>query len=172
MAIKEVIHELNRIQSEGLVVDYAVGGAVAALAYIEASSTEDVDVFVILRPGASDLAPLGEIWANLQAHGAVPEGERLVIGEWPVQFLPPGSPLDEDAIRNAQPWDFGGVSGRIMRPEYVAAIALALGRAKDKVRVEEFVRRGRLDMAEFTKVLTKHGLLQQWNIFTHKYLDA
>ena len=44
---QEVISELNRVREAGLIEEYAIGGAVGALAYLEAAATEDVDVFVV-----------------------------------------------------------------------------------------------------------------------------
>lgn len=171
MAIQDVISELNRIESAGLIAAYAIGGAIAAQAYIETSSTSDVDVFVVFAgEGAQSLAPLGPIWADLIAHGAKAEGEYLVIGDWPVQFLPPGTPLYDDAIKNAQPKDFGGVEGRIMSAEYLAAIALATRRAKDYVRVDEFIRRGKVSRDVLMKLIAQFGLEAEWKSFETRFL--
>ena len=170
MSIQEVISELNRIQSEGLISAYAVGGAVAAVAYIETGSTEDIDVFVIFAgEQAKTLAPLILVWANLQLHGAIPQGERLVIGDWPVQFLPPGTPLYDEAIAGSQFLDFGGVEGRIMTAVHLAAIALATGRSKDYARVDEFIRRGKIDMDELMTLIARHGLDERWKTFQLRY---
>lgn len=169
MAIEEVVSELNRIKSAGLIADYAIGGAVAAQAYIETASTEDVDVFIILGPAAHPLAPLTPIWADLVAHGAKEHDEYLVIGGWPVQLLPPGTPLYDDAIARAHIQVVGGQELRIMGPEHLAAIALALGRNKDYVRVEEFIRRGKIDRAVFQDLIERFGLRQQWNTFKTRF---
>lgn len=171
MPIQHVVSELNRIQSMGLISRYAIGGAVAAQAYVEVSSTEDVDVFVIFAgPEANSLAPLAPIWADLIAHGAGADGMYLVIGDWPVQLLPPGTPLYEEAILAAQQKDFGGVVGWIMEPEHLAAIALATGRGKDYQRVEEFVTRGAVDMDRLKALITRHDLQARWTSFKSKFL--
>jgi hypothetical protein len=173
MAIQDVVAELNRIQAAGLIADYAIGGAIAAQAYIETSATVDVDVFVVFGGDtANSLAPLVHIWADLIAHGAKEEGEYLVIGGWPVQFLPPGTPLYDDAIRNARTRDFGGKEGRIMGPEHLAAIALATGRAKDYTRIEEFIRRGKVDMAVLMQLIEQNGLQATWKTFETRYLPS
>lgn len=64
------------------------------------------------------------------------EGEYIVIGGWPVQFLPPTTPLAEEALRNAVETDVQGISVRVCSAEHLAAIALQTGRAKDKVRLQ------------------------------------
>ena len=172
MAIQDVILELNRIRDAGLVLDYAIGGAVAALAYIETSSTEDVDVFVVLtEDGTHRLHPLGKIWADLTANGAKEDGGYLVIGGWPVQFLL-GSPLDNDGVGSARTRMFGDQEGRIMGPEHLAAIAISVGREKDYPRVQEFIKRGKLDMPVFMGLVEKFGLSEKWKAFETKFLTA
>ncbi len=171
MAIQDVIAELNHVQSAGLISSYAVGGAVAASAYIEVGSTVDVDVFVVFGSNAAHpLAPLGPVWAYLTDRGAKEEGGHLVIGGWPVQLLPPGTPLYDDAILNARTKMFGGQEGRIMGPDHLAAIALATGRGKDYVRVEEFIKRNKIDMDVFLQLVERFGLQEQWKTFEMRFL--
>lgn len=168
MAIQDVISELNRVQSEGLVSDYAVGGAVAAQAYTEPADTEDVDVFVLIPGGdGKSLNPITTVTGNLVAHGAEWNGPYLIIGGWPVQILMgPGTPLYNDAIVDARPHDFGGeVTGRIMGPEYLALIALDTGRQKDYLRVAEFVKRGKVDRAKLLQMIEKYGLAERWKAY-------
>ncbi len=171
MPIQDVISELNRIQTAGLISAYAIGGAVAASVYIEVGATVDVDVFVVFgSDGAHTLAPLGPIWADLTSRGAKEDGQYLVIGDWPVQFLPPGTPLYDDAIRNACTQRFGDHEGRVMGPEHLAAIALATGRAKDYARVHEFFLRGKIDMDSLRRLIEQFGLQSQWTIFEKRFL--
>jgi hypothetical protein len=75
VSISTVISELNRLLANGLVTGYAVGGAVAAQAYIETSSTEDIDVFLVVAGDeAKGLAPLSRIWPALIANGLQQDG--------------------------------------------------------------------------------------------------
>lgn len=171
--IQDVISELNRIKTAGLISDYAIGGAVAAQAYIETSSTEDIDVFVVLGgTGAHPLNPLAPIWADLVAHGAKVDGMYLVIGGWPVQLLPDGTPIYDDAINAAVDKDFGGVVGRIMRPEFLAGLALFAGRNKDYLRVEEFIRREKVDVKALMLLVERYGLQSSWKTFETKFLGS
>lgn len=167
MPIQDVISELNRIKAEGLISAYAVGGAVAAHAYIEPSETEDLDVFVVVAgPEGSSLNPLTRIAADLVSHGAIWDGPYLVFGGWPVQFLLPGTPLYDEAIADARPKDFGGgVIGSIMGPEHLAAIALLTHRGKDYLRVDEFIRRGKVDLPILMGMIHRYGLTEFWNKF-------
>jgi hypothetical protein len=173
MPIHDVISELNRLQSQGLISDYAIGGAVAANAYIEPADTEDLDVFVVVSLDESNsLDPLTNVNADLVAHGATWHGMYLVIGGWPVQLLLPGSDLYEDAIAHGRASVFAdGLSAKIMGPEHLVAIALATGRLKDYVRVVEFLRRGVVDRAHLEDLVKKYGLTQQWLNFESRFLD-
>jgi hypothetical protein len=49
VGIKEVIEILNRMQADGVIERYAIGGAVGATFYLEPIATLDVDVFVEFR---------------------------------------------------------------------------------------------------------------------------
>ena len=172
MGLKDVIAELDRIRSAGLVTDYAVGGAVAAGVYIEVGSTLDIDVFVLLGGAhGSPLAPLGPVWADLVAHGAKEEDGYLVIGDWPVQLLM-GKPLVDEAVSRARVTHVEGMDTRIMSPEYLAAIALDTGRLKDHLRVEEFIRRARIDMPVFLELVDRFELADRWQAFQRKFLET
>jgi hypothetical protein len=46
--MKETLENINRMQAQGVIGKYAIGGAVGATLYLEPSATLDVDVFVIL----------------------------------------------------------------------------------------------------------------------------
>jgi len=46
VGIKEVIETINRMQGDGVIERYAIGGAVGATFYLEPIATLDVDVFV------------------------------------------------------------------------------------------------------------------------------
>ena len=166
MAIADVIVEMNRLQTEGRIASYALGGAVAAQAYITPMSTEDVDVFVVIAGAeATSLAPLRLIYADLISRGAKPDREYLEIGGWPVQLLPPAGPLYDAAIAGARTVPLDGQSARIMGPEHLAAIALQTGRGKDLVRLDEFITTGAIDMPLFNILVEQFGLTEKWNRF-------
>lgn len=59
MNIQEVIKAINRMQADGVIEGYAIGGAVGATFYLEPVATLDVDIFVAFRrepqsPGQHD----------------------------------------------------------------------------------------------------------------------
>lgn len=173
MTLQRVIAELNRLEGTGLIATYAIGGAVAAQAYLEPTSTVDVDVFVVFGgSGSQSLAPLGDIWKDLIAHGATAEGQYIVIDDWPVQFLPGGTPLLDEAIQNARPQALDGQMTRIMGPEHLAGIALATGRDKDYARVAEFIKSGALDPNALRAMVERFGLTKGWETFKTRFPSA
>ena len=48
-SLADVFQVLNRMRDDGVVADYAIGGATAVLFYAEPTRTYDLDVFVTLH---------------------------------------------------------------------------------------------------------------------------
>ena len=98
------------------------------------------------------------------------DGEHIVIAGWPVQFLPPNSPLVEEALAQAAEKDVDGIPARVFTAEHLAAIALQTGRAKDKARLLQFVESGQLDAGIFQAILERHALVAAWKRFEQQFL--
>jgi hypothetical protein len=94
-----------------------------------------------------------------------------MIAGWPVQFLPPTGPLADEALSKAIVHDVAGVPARVFPAEYLAAIALQTGRAKDKARLLQFVESGTLDATVFQDILTRHALTERWAQFQRQFLS-
>ena len=172
MEIQEVFRAVNRMQAEGVIERYAIGGAVGATFYLEPAATLDVDIFVAFHPESGSLIVTPRsIFDYLTAHGCPLEGEYVVIGGWPVQFLPPTGPLAEEALESAVEIDIEGTPARVFTAEHLAAIALQTGRAKDKARLLQFVESGLLDPERFEQILTRHALTGKWQDFQLQFLE-
>ena len=172
MNIKRVIEELNQLELDGVIETYAIGGAVAAQAYTEPTSTMDVDAFVILKhPNPGQIIQMGPIYDHLMRRGATVDGSHLVIGGWPLQVLLPGDSLQEEAVASARKMPMDGQSAKVMAPEHLAAIALKLGRPKDKLRVTELIKSKAFDQQFFDALVVRHGLTQAWATFRIQFLD-
>ena len=171
MGIKEVIEILNRMQADGVIERYAIGGAVGATFYLEPIATLDVDVFVEFHaePGSAIVSPK-PIFEYLRDRGCTMEGEYIVIAGWPVQFLPAGSPLLQEALAASVEKDVDGTAARVFAPEHIAAIALDTGRAKDKARVLQFIEAGVLDLERLQEIIARHGLTGHWQQFERQFL--
>jgi hypothetical protein len=160
------------MQVDGVISRYAIGVAIGATFYLEPTSTFDIDVFVALQnlPGSS-LISLKPVYRYLQSRGYLPDMECISIEGWLVQFLPPGDALNEEALAQAIQAEADGVPVRVMTAEHLTAIALKIGRPKDKLRVAQFMESGLLDEKQLRQILERHGLLAKWKLFNDKYLN-
>jgi len=171
VGIREVIEMINGMQAAGVIERYAIGGAVAATFYLEPVATLDVDVFVEFHtePGSQMISP-EPIFRYLRDRGCAMEGEHIVIAGWPIQFLPAGSALVQEALAKAVEKDVEGTSARVFTAEDLAAIALETGRAKDKARVLQFIEADAIDLDRLQEILTRHGLAGAWEQFERQFL--
>jgi hypothetical protein len=169
--VAQVISVINQMEADGVVDRYAIGGAVGATFYLEPVATLDVDIFVAFhqQPGQV-LASPRPIFDYLTARGGVVEGEYIVMAGWPVQFLPPTSPLVEEALTEAVTVDVEGTPARVFTAEHLAAIALQTGRAKDKARLLQFIEAGALEAKHFQAILVRHNLVNIWQEFEKTFL--
>ena len=171
MQIQEVIKTINQMQADGVIERYAIGGAVGATFYLEPVATLDVDIFMTFKPDAGSLIVSPQpVFDYLKTRGGTMEGEHIVIAGWPVQFLPPNSPLVEEALAQAVEKDVAGTPARVFSPEHLAAIALQTGRAKDKARLLHFLESGALDTSRFRAILVRHNLTAAWQKFEQQFL--
>lgn len=171
MNIKEAIAAINQMQADDILERYAIGDAVGATFYLEPVATLDVDVFIAFRPEAGRLIVSPRpIFEYLKARGGVMQGEYIVVSGWPIQFLPAGTPLEEEALRESAERDVEGTTARVFTAEHLAAVALQTGRAKDKAWLLQFVEAGVLDAPRFQAILARHGLLDRWQQFERRFL--
>jgi hypothetical protein len=171
VSVAKIIALVNQMEADGVIERYAVGGAVAATFYLEPVATVDVDIFVMFRqePGQLLLSP-NPILDYLTARGGILEGEYVILAGWPVQFLPPTSPLVEEAMTNAATVDVEGTPARVLTAEYLAAIALQTGRGKDNARLLQFIEAGVVRPAVFQSIVGQHALVDQWQEFVRSFL--
>jgi hypothetical protein len=165
----EVAALLNEMVRSGIVSSYALFGAVAQMRYTEAVATMDADVLVSV-PGTG-LDVLSPIYSFCRERGYEPEGEAIRVGDWPVQFIPAFSPLTEAAVQNAEAGDMNGVSLRVVRADYLAVIALSVGRAKDLARIVALREAGAVTDAEIAQLAEAHGLTPEWQSFLERFSE-
>lgn len=170
--MKATLETINQMEATGVIGRYAIGGAVGATFYLEPAATLDIDVFISLpNTAGSSLLSLAPIYDYLTARGCRVEREYIIVGTWPVQFLPPGDALDEEALAQAIETDVDEIKTRVMTAEHLVAIALRTGRRKDRIRVELFIESGVLDAARLDEILTRHGLLAKWKKLMRQYRE-
>jgi hypothetical protein len=167
--MRETLKIINRMVRSGVIDEYAIGGAVAAIYYLEPLDTADLDVFVQVNASGEDLAILAPIYEYLTVRGYEAKGEFIYIEGLPVQFLPVFNPLTEEAVEKARTIKYARVATRIMRPEHLVAIMLDTGRPKDYLRIGMFLEQGAVMLRQLYAVLRRHGLMKKWEANEHKF---
>ena len=74
--MKETLELINQMQADGVIGQYAIGGAVGAMLYLEPAATLDVDIFVALPASSSGLVSLAPIYEYLKARGCREKQEQ------------------------------------------------------------------------------------------------
>jgi len=177
MSLRKTIEVVTRLAQNRVIANYAIAGAVAALNYIEPMLTEGLDILISVdgfERHASGLLLLGPIEKALAEMGYT---QRTDVGfrieEWPVQFLPVASPLDEEGLTQAVDVDVAQagekpVKARTLRAEHVVATALKVGRLKDLAKIQAFLEQDAIDLRRLKSVLQKHNLMKEWSVFCLK----
>ena len=171
--VKTTLEAINQMQADGVIGKYAIGGAVGATFYLDPAATVDLDIFVTLpAAGSGSLVSLSPIYEYLKSHGGKVQDEYIVIGDWPVQFLPPSSELEQEAVNQAVSTTVDGVRTWVMSAEHLVAIALKTGRAKDHNRILQFVEQDAVEEKKLRGILEQHGLITEWEQFQRKFLGG
>jgi hypothetical protein len=172
MQMERVIQVINRMQADGVIGDYAIGGGIAAIYYLEPYDTGDIDVFVpalAVTVGEAGLISLEPIYGYLRNLGCAPLKAGVLIEDWLVQFIPTFEPLHEEAITKSRRIKFGETETKIFTAEYLAAELLRSGGRKDQARVIALIEGNRVDMDEFRSIVSRHGLSDKWKTFARQF---
>lgn len=156
LPLAEVLRAANDLAAANWIEDWALGGALAAIYYVEPFTTYDADIFFIPRDKGLT-AGIPAIYAHLQSQGWQVEREHLLVRGFPVQFLAAHG-LTKEAVREAERIDYEGVPAKVFRAEHIVAIAASVGRAKDKARIEQLLQQADLDKTYLADVLQRHKL--------------
>jgi len=170
--VKETLQLINQMQADGVIGEYAIGGAVGATFYLAPAATADLDLFVSLPGQTGLLVSLSPIYEYLKSRGCAEQDEYLVVGEWPVQFLPLRHALHEEAANQAISTNVDGIHTRVISAEHLVAIALETGRAKDHTRILQFVEQRAVDREKLQDIVERHGLSAKWSHFEEKFLKG
>src|SRR5213593_1184311 len=154
--LADVLRAANELVSAGLIRDYALGGALAAIYYTEPVTTYDADI-VFIASDKTLSAGIPAIYSHLQSKGWRVEREHLLVMDFPVQFLA-ASGLTEEAVRNANSIEYEGVPAKVFRPEYIIAIASSVGRHKDFARIEQMLDQVKIDKPLLEDILRRYSL--------------
>ena len=164
--MEKTLQVLNDLVVAGVLSRYAIGGAMGATFYVEPVLTFDLDIFVILPQTASGLLTLEPLYSALRARGYVEENECVIIAGVPVQFVPAHNELTVEALTQAREVSYEQTLTRVLRAEHLLAIALQIGRDKDRERVRLLREQAELDTEFLDDLLRRYGLEGKWKPWT------
>jgi len=158
---------INQLVAENLLIDYAIGGGVAALYYTEPVLTYDFDI-ICRFPGQGDLIDPSPVYNKLNKLGYnFGMEDRVMVEGVPLQFIPASHGLMEEALENAVPVTICGVKTRILRVEHLTAIMLNLYRPKDRAKLDLIVNNKSVsfDRRLFKNIIKHYDLNEKWKRF-------
>lgn len=164
MNFPEAIPVINQMQADGVIERYAIGGDSATSLYLESVTPRHLEIVVPLPalPGKLIVSPT-RIFEYLLGKGAIFEGQFMRIGDTKTLFVPPSTPLLEEAWREAPVRDLEGNPAPVFTANHLAALAFQSGRAN--ARVLEFAAADVLEVDPFHAILQRHGLTDRWREF-------
>lgn len=157
-SLADVFRVLNDMMADGIIEDYAIGGAMAVLFYAEPTRTYDLDVFVLLPSSDEPLIMLTPMYSWLQLHGFEAEGEHVVVHGVPVQLIPAYNDLVQEAISEARQLDYDSVPVRVASPEHLIALAFQAGGRKRRERAFQLLETTAVDHDTLDELLDRHRI--------------
>lgn len=163
--MKETIRVINELKKRKLVKDYAIGGGIATIFYVEPILTYDLDVFIIPseKRKEKNLILLSPISDYLKSKGYYWKGEHIIIEGIPVQFIP-ADKLEEEAVKHAKETEYEDVKTKVISPEYLTSILLRAGRKKDIEKVEKLLEQAKVDTKKLKDILHRYGLSEKFKL--------
>lgn len=169
--MKKTFEVLNEMVRDGAIANYAIGGGIGAIFYVEPFATQDIDVFILMPESDSGLIATMPGWGYLKRRGySEVRGEAIVVEGWPVQFIPVGDPLETEAYLNAEVLPFEETRVRVVLAEHLVAIMLSVGRPKDLARIEMFLSQEAVDIEGLLDIIKRHGMEETWAAFQNRLL--
>ncbi len=160
--MKQTLKVLNELKKRKMIEDYAIGGGIATIFYVEPFFTYDLDVFIIPmeKKPQENLILLSPIFDYLKDKGYHWKGEHMMIEGIPVQFIPANG-LEEEAVREAKRTEYQKVKTKVMTPEYLIPILLMAGRRKDKEKIKKLMDQAKIDKRKLEKILIRYRLKEK-----------
>jgi len=167
--MKKTIEVINGLREERLIKDYAIGGAIGVLRWVEPFFTRDLDIFIIpSREPKGKVIDLSPIYGYLKKKGYDEwTGQWIMIEGIPVEFIPAEN-LAKESVTNAQEIEFEGVKTKVIIPEYLIALLLKVGREKDIRKIKMLLEQAKVDRKKLNEILVRYDLDSKFKSFMDK----
>lgn len=171
--LSAVADVLEDMQSGGIISDYAIGGAVAAILHYEPISTVDLDIFFFLaEPPTGLILSLKKIYDYARQNNFPFDKDFINIHGWLVQFVEAShSPLWSEAIATAETMMIDNRAVQVINREYLAAMWIFAGRKKDIRKIEMFDEAKIMDAKILYGILSRFDLLDRWRSQQYNFSD-
>ena len=167
--MKKTLAVINELKKRRIIEDYAIGGGIATIFYVEPILTYDLDIFFTYKTEPEGLDVLKPIYKFLRDRNYMEKDEYVIIEGIPVQFFPVYDALSKEAVQQAQKTTYRGVSTRVFRPEHLIAIMLQVYRPKDKERIIILLDQAKVNKRCLNTILKRHNLAKRYDNFMKLY---
>jgi len=170
--LKKTLEVINELKKEGLIKDYAIGGAIGALRWTQPFFTEDLDIFIILKKETKEkeLITLSPVYEYLKKSGYIWKGHWIIIEGVPVDIFPVDE-LEKKAVEDAEKTEYEGTKTKVIKPEYLIALFLRASRDKDLRKIEMILNQTNVDREKLNEILNKYGLTEKFTNFRKRYYE-
>jgi hypothetical protein len=167
--MEKTLRIINTFQEQGILKEYAIGGAIAAMYYIEPILTYDLDIFFI--PPEERLDVLAPIYEQAERKGYIVQKETIMIEGVPVQFIPAYNDLVKEAVKSATDTNYRETKTYVVKPEYLIAIAVQTNRPKDRERAVRLLNETAIDSKLLMNILGRFRLTVKFDKFKSQFYE-
>ena len=168
--MEKTLKVIGGLKNKKVILDYAIGGGIAVLYYVEPLLTYDLDIFFI--PIENSIDVLTPIYRYLKEKGFKAKKEHVLIEGVPVQFIPVYNDLVKEAVQYSVEVKYGRIRTRVLGLEYLIAVMLQTYRSKDRERLVKVFEEAKIDSKLLKKILKKYGLYDKYVRFKEMYFGA
>jgi hypothetical protein len=165
--VEKTIRVIRELKEKKIIKDFAIGGGIAVLYYIEPLLTYDLDIFFI--PIEESLDVLSPIYKQIRDMGYKTQMEYIIIEGVPVQFIPVYNELIRESVQNAAGVRYGRLKTKVIGLEYLVAIMIQTFRPVDRERLLRIFDETEINLRLLNKILKKYRLFEKYQKFRKSY---
>lgn len=166
--ILAVLEEIQGLKEKGIISDFVLCGSIAVHILAEPRETKDIDIFVLVGNPLEKQEIKEGIFNTLLQKGELFENEHIKLYEIPVHFLFPSDELEKEAFQNSTVQDLGGLSIKVVAPEYLVVTylnAIASNpkrRFNDSAKIDSVLTYGNIDIPKLKTILNRFNLTENF----------
>lgn len=168
--MEKALKVIRELRDKGLIKDFAIGGGIAVLYYVEPLLTYDLDIFFV--PTEERFDPLTPLYDYLKGKGYKAQREHVIIEGVPVQFIPVYNELVKEAVENSNRVKYGRMNTDVVTVEYLVAIMFQTYRPKDRERLLKILEEVRVDQKFLMSLLRRFQLYEKYIKFRERYFES